>query len=167
MLEIRKATGADADKVLEYCRSIGGESDNLTFGAEGVSVTQEQEEAYLNSMLDSDRQIFLIAIQNGEIAGIGTFSGFPQKRLVHRGEISISVRRALWGNHIGTRLVEELIRFAKDTTKAEIISLEVRSDNERAIALYHKFGFKQIGIFPGFMKIDGKDISFDCMMLYL
>ena len=167
MLEIRKATGADADKVLEYCRSIGGESDNLTFGEEGVNITREQEESYLNSMTDSDRQIFLLAIQNGEIAGIGTFSGFAKNRLAHRGEISISVRKALWGKQIGTGLMEELIRFAKDTAKAEIISLEVRSDNERAIALYHKFGFKRIGTFPGFMKIKGTAVSCDIMALYL
>lgn len=32
---------------------------------------------------------------------------------------------------------------------------------------YEKSGFKRIGTFPGFMKIDGKDISFDIMLLYL
>ena len=43
MIEIRKATASDAENILEYCKIIGGESDNLTFGSEGVSITVEIE----------------------------------------------------------------------------------------------------------------------------
>ena len=50
MLEIRKATAFDAEKILEYCQVIGGESDNLTFGAEGVSITIDREKEYLDSV---------------------------------------------------------------------------------------------------------------------
>ena len=32
MVEIRRATAADAENILEYCKIIGGENDNLTFG---------------------------------------------------------------------------------------------------------------------------------------
>ena len=73
----------------------------------------------------------------------------------------------MWGNHIGTWFMEEIIQFAKETAKVEIISLEVRSDNARAIALYKKFGFEQIGTFEGFMKIDGNDVDCDIMRLHL
>ena len=51
--------------------------------------------------------------------------------------------------------------------KSEIIFLEVRSDNEQAIALYKKFGFEKIGEFKGFFKINGKNIDFHLMNLYL
>ena len=50
--------------------------------------------------------------------------------------------------------METIIDFAKNTAKIEIISLEVRSDNKRAIALYKKFGFETVGTFCGFMKIN-------------
>ena len=43
MLEIRKVTASDAKNILEYCKVIGGESDNLTFGAEGVEPLTEKE----------------------------------------------------------------------------------------------------------------------------
>lgn len=167
MVEIRKATAYDADKILKYCKLIGGESDNLTFGSEGVSITVEQEEAYLENIRNSDKQLYLIAVNNGEIVGAGIFSAYTKPRLAHRGEISISVKKAMWGNHIGTRFMEEIIRFAKYTAKIEIISLEVRSDNERAIALYKKFGFETVGTFEGYMKINGEDIDCDIMHLYL
>ena len=167
MVEIRRATAADAEHILAYCKVIGGESDNLTFGPEGVSFTVEQEQAFLESILHSTNQLYLIAVSDGQVVGTGVYTGYAKPRLAHRGEISLSVKKSMWGNHIGTRFLEEIIRFARETAKAEIISLEVRSDNERAIGLYRKFGFVTIGTFEGFMKIDGRDIASDYMWLRL
>ena len=72
-----------------------------------------------------------------------------------------------WGNGIGSKLMLFVIDFAKDVAHAEIVSLEVRSDNERAIKLYEKYGFEKIGTFKGFFKIDGEKVDFDLMNLYL
>lgn len=63
--------------------------------------------------------------------------------------------------------MQELIDFAKNSAGAEIISLKVKSDNMRAVALYEKFGFETIGRFSGFMKINGEDVSCDIMRLHL
>ena len=167
MVEIRKATAADAKSILEYCKLIGSETDNLTFGAEGVPISLEAEEKYLDSILHSDKQLYLVAVENGEIVGTAVLSSFAKPRLAHKGEISISVRKSMWGRQIGTGLLEAVIRFAKDTANTEILSLEVRSDNERAIRLYRKFGFETVGTFPGFLKVNGKDVSCDIMRLSL
>lgn len=167
MVEIRRATVEDAEKILEYCKIIGGESDNLTFGSEGVSFTVEQEQGFLESILYSDKQVYLIAVKDGEIVGTGNFAAYGKPRLAHRGEINISVKKSMWGNHIGTQLMEKMIQFAKQTAKVEMISLEVRSDNERAIGLYKKFGFETNGTFKGYMKIDGVYVDCDLMQLWL
>lgn len=167
MIEIRKATAADAEKILEYCKTVGSESDNLTFGAEGVCVSVEAERELLDRVFHSEKQLYLVAVKDGEVVGTAGFSGFTRPRLAHRGEINVSVKKSMWGNQIGTRFMEKIIDFAKNTAKAEIISLEVRSDNARAIALYKKFGFETLGIFPGFMKISGEDIGCDIMWLHL
>ena len=167
MIEIRKASAADAEKILEYCRAVGAESDNLTFGAEGVSITLQQERDYLENLSDARRQLYLVAVDQGEIVGTAVFSSFEKARLSHRAEISISVRKAMWGKHIGTRFMEQIIDFAKNTAGTEIISLEVRSDNERAIGLYRRFGFEKVGTFDGYMKINGADVSCDIMRLSL
>ena len=162
-MEIRKATAADAANILEYCKIIGSESDNLTFGPEGVSMTVEQEQEYLRSLEDSTTQLYLIALEDHTVVGTASFSCYTKPRLAHRGEISISVRKSMWGNHIGTRLMEEILRFAKQSAHAEILSLEVRSDNTRAISLYQKFGFETVGTFHGFMKIHGAYV--DCNIM--
>lgn len=167
MVEIRKAVASDAEQILQYCRVVGAESNNLTFGAEGVSITIEKEREYLESILRSDKQLYLVAIDINEIVGTAVFSSFVKARFAHRAEISISVKKSMWGHHIGTRFMECIIDFAKNVAKTEIISLEVRSDNERAIALYKKFGFRKIGTFDGFMKIGGIYVSCDIMALSL
>lgn len=167
MAVIRKAAVSDAENILEYCKAVGAETDNLTFGAEGISLTVEKEREYLKSFTDSDKQLYLVAEENNEIVGTAVFSGFSKARLSHRAEISISVKKAMWGNHIGTRFMERIIDFAKNTAHTEIISLEVRSDNERAISLYRRFGFEKIGTFDGYMKVNGKDVCCDIMRLNL
>ena len=167
MFEIRKATASDAENILEYCKIVGGETDNLTFGSEGISITVAKEQEYLESILHSDKQLYLIAVSNNEVVGTAVFSSYAKPRLAHRGELSISVKKSMWGKRIATQFMDEILYFAKNTAHIEIISLEVRSDNERAIALYKKFGFETVGTFDGFMKINGKDVSCDTMRLRL
>lgn len=166
MLEIQKAQAQDAEELLQFCNIVGQETDNLSFGKEGLSISVEQEKAYLESLSEENKQIFLTAREAGEIVGTATLMGFARPRMAHRGEISICVRKSMWGKEIGTRLMEELISRAKQFSM-EIISLEVKSDNKRAIALYKKFGFETIGTFPGFMKIDGELAAYDMMCLHL
>lgn len=167
MIEIKKATAQDAENILEYCKLVGGETDNLTFGSEGISISLEQEKEYLESILQSNNQLYLVAVKDGEVVGTSNFTTYAKTRLAHRGEIGITVKKSMWGKHIGTRLLEEIIRFVRECTNIEIISLEVRSDNTRAIALYKKFGFDKVGTFKGFMKINGSKIDCDIMQLYV
>ena len=167
MVEIRRATALDAEAILEYCKIVGGESDNLTFGSEGLPTTVEKEREYLENILHSDKQLFLVAVNDNEIVGTANLSNYTRPRLAHRGEIGISVKKSMWGKQIGSRFMEEILCFAKDSANIEIISLEVRSDNKRAIALYKKFGFETIGTFDGFMKINGVNVSCDIMRLKL
>ena len=47
-LTIRPAHSEDAAAILAYLRQIGAESDNLTFGPEGLPITEEQESSGLS-----------------------------------------------------------------------------------------------------------------------
>ena len=62
--------------------------------------------------------------------------------------------------------MEQMLSFAREIG-AEMASLEVRSDNERAKALYRKFGFRSYGTFPKYFKINGQYFDVDCMTLEL
>ena len=164
-VNIRKARPGDAENILELLKIMGGETDNLTFGAAGIPLSVQQEAEYLEGIAESSTDLFLVAEADGELCGTANYSHVKRRRMSHRGEISIALKKSVWGCHLGTCLMQRLLDFAKNNCRAEIISLEVRSDNARAIALYKKFGFETVGTFPGFMKIDGKSVDCDIMCL--
>lgn len=166
-ITIEKAQPADAFDLLEYLKVIGSESDNLTFGPDGLLLTVEEEAEFLASELISQTSTTLVAKKDGKIIGNARFTAELKARTRHRGDIGISVLKSEWGNGLGSRLMEALIDFAKNTAHVEVITLEVNQTNKRAIALYEKFGFKKTGVFEAFTKIDGKYIDFDMMILYL
>lgn len=163
--QIEPARPEDAEALLAYMKQIGGESDNLTFGAEGLPITAEQERVYLQSMLDSEDDTQLIVRQGGAIIADASMQRF-HRRMSHRAEVGISVVKEYWGMGIGSALMEAIISFAKEHGIRQL-NLEVRSDNERAIRLYEKFGFQKLVTFPAFFRIDGRDVDFDLMNLDL
>ncbi len=164
-ITIREALAEDAERVIEYLKTVGGETDNLTFGEEGLSVTVEQEEQFLKNVHDDKTSVMLIACKDGEIIGEGGFSGMP-RRMSHRAELGINVKKKYWNCGIGSKIMEELIKYAKKSG-IEILNLEVRSDNVRAIHLYEKFGFSHIGTSPAYFKIGDDYIDFELMFLDL
>ena len=162
-ITIERATCADAAEILQYLKQIGAETDNLTFGAEGLPFTIESEAAYLRQIENSCDAVMLIAKDNGKIVGDASLSRLP-RRMNHRGDLGVSVLKKCWNRGIGSQLLLEIINFAKQNS-FEVIDLQVRSDNLSAIHLYEKFGFKKIGTHPSFFKIGSEEIAFDYMCL--
>ncbi|MGT2880744.1 GNAT family N-acetyltransferase [Streptococcus equinus] len=109
---------------------------------------------------------FLLAEVNNQIVGTCNYSGFRKKRLAHRAEIGIAVKKSNWNQRIDRKLMTQLIALAKQSD-LKILFLEVRSDNKSAIHLYESLGFQKIGTFKGFMEVDGLLIDFDIMELVM
>lgn len=160
---IERAVCADAGEILDYLRQIGGESDNLTFGAEGLPFTVGEETEYIRRLENSGDEIMLVAKHKGKIVGDASLSRLP-RRMSHRGDFGIAVLKDYWNRGIGGLLLDGIIHFAKENG-FDIIDLQVRSDNAAAIHLYEKFGFQKIGTHPSFFKINGKSVAFDYMCL--
>lgn len=161
--EIVRAQGRDAAALLEYLKIVGGETQNLSFGSEGVPLDLETEREYLDKQSQSKNNFQVIAKVNGEIIGTASLNRKPN-RMSHRAEFGISLKKAWWGCGAASAMTEKILDFARETG-VERINLEVRSDNKRAIAFYKKFGFGKICTFPAFLKIDGKLIDCDLMNL--
>lgn len=164
---ITKAAPEDAEEIIALLDTLGAETDNLSFGAEGLGISVEDERNFLAMREDSTTSVMFVAKKNGRIVGNASFNGLTRDRMKHRGEFAVSVLKCEWGQGIGSMLLEAVIDFAQNTARAEIISLEVRSDNTRAIKLYEKYGFEKIGHFKSFFKINGEYVDFDLMNLYL
>ena len=164
-ITIEKAKPEDAAAILEYLKQVGSETDNLTFGAEGMPFSVEAEEEYIASLEKSDAGTMFLAKDGDLIVGVATLNRQP-RRMSHRGEFGLTVRKAYWGKGIGSRLLQETIAYAKANDYATV-DLEVLSENERAIRVYEKFGFKKIGCHPKHHKVGDKFNAADFMCLEL
>ena len=154
-ITIRRPRADDAPAILEYLRRVGAESGFLSFGAEGPPISETEERAFLASVATARNAIVLLAELNGEIVGNLTFRGGNRARTRHVGEFGISVARRAQGCGVGRRLMELLLEWARDGGVVRKINLVVRTDNDRAIALYESLGFLIEGRRRRDMLIDG------------
>lgn len=162
---IEQAREEDAAALLEYLKVVGGETENLSFGEEGLSTDLAAEQVYLRAQCQSADNVQYLAKVNGEIIGTASLNRKP-RRMRHRGEFGISLKKAWWGCGAGSALTEAVLSFARENG-FEQLNLEVRSDNARAIRLYEKYGFRKLCTFPGFFKVNGACIDVDLMNLEL
>ena len=160
---IRRAEPEDAAAILAYLARVGGESINLTFGAEGPGITEEEEREYLTRVAASDNSLAIVAVLGDEIVGSLTFDGGRRPRLRHGGEFGISVLQAYAGQGLGRALLEHLIAWAERGGVVRKINLKVRADNLPAIRLYERMGFVHEGRTTRDTLIDGR--FSDCLMM--
>lgn len=81
---------------------------------------------------------------------VGQAELYPQKlRRAHVGEIGISVHDGWQGRGIGAHLMGQILGYADNWLGLRRLELHVFADNERAIALYCKFGFEVEARFRG------------------
>lgn len=164
-ITVKKANAIDAAEILEYLKRVGGETDNLTFGREGMPFTAQEEAEYIGGLETSKDSVMLVAKYEGQIVGLASLSRLP-RRMSHRGDLAISVTKSHWNKGVGSELIRRVIDFGRKNA-FEIIELQVRCDNGAAIHLYEKFGFKKVATHPDFFKIENEYIDFDIMRLKL
>ena len=160
----REATSQDAEALLFHQSTVGGETDNLSFDQYTFNISPEKEARFIERFAKSERDVMVVALDGEKIVGNGIIECERAKRYSHRATLSITVIRDYWGQGIGSRLMEMMIDFSKEHN-IEVISLEVRADNLRAIALYEKFGFELIGKYKKFFKINS--IFYDAILMQL
>lgn len=162
-VRIRRAEPDDAAAVLAYLCRVGAESVNLTFGAEGPGISEEEEREYLARVAASDNSLAILALDGDRIVGGLTFDGGRRERLRHQGEFGISLLQAYTGQGLGKALLEYLISWAERGGVVRKINLKVRSDNVAAIRLYERMGWVLEGRTTRDTLIDGQ--FSDCLLM--
>jgi RimJ/RimL family protein N-acetyltransferase len=160
---IRRAEPDDAAALLAYLHRVGGETINLTFGAEGPGISEAEEREYLTQVAASDNSLAILALAGDEIVGALTFDGGRRARLRHAGEFGISLLQAYAGQGLGRVLIEYMIAWAERSGVVRKINLKVRVDNIPAIRLYERLGWVHEGRTTRDTLIDGK--FNDCLLM--
>lgn len=160
---IRLAEESDASSVVDYLNKVGGESDYLYFGANEFDGSVDDERKLISTVRESNNSIFLIAEVEGEIVGMLTFSGGSRPRNRHRGELGMSVVKRCWGMGIGRGLMQTLIDWAEGNPVVHKLNPRVRLDNEPAIKLYTRLGFRQEGVVTRDLLVG--ETLYDCLLM--
>lgn len=102
----------------------------------------------------------LVACVEQEVVGqlgLQTFSSRPRRR--HAGQIGMAVRDDWQGRGVGSALMQAAIDLADKWLNLMRLELEVFVDNEPAIRLYEKFGFKIEGTLVNFAFREGQYVD--------
>ncbi|WP_026695393.1 GNAT family N-acetyltransferase [Peribacillus kribbensis] len=141
---IRKAIESDAEQILEHIKKVLRENSSfMATSLEEFTTTIDQQKEWINAQ--STLGLLLVAEVNGIIIGMLNFRLSPRKKFSHQGMFGMSIQERFTSQGIGGALINELLNWAKEDKRVEKISLEVFSNNERAIHLYTKMGFREEG----------------------
>lgn len=165
---LRNAELTDATALIEYLKVTTSETPFLIREPEEVTLTTEQEEAFIQRCMDDEKGLMLVANMDGEHIGNCSLNGLlPYKRYAHRCDIAIALYQKYCGAGIGELMMNTVLSIAKEIGY-EQAELEVIADNQAAIHLYQKVGFQEYGRFPHNMKYqDGTYADAMWMMKYL
>lgn len=109
------------------------------------NILEEQFDEFWNanvlaSELENPLSDYIVALENGEVVG---YAGLWQP--IDEGHVTnIVTKKDKRGNHIGTKMLEEIINIAKNK-KLKCVTLEVNEHNQTAIKLYQKYNFVEVG----------------------
>jgi len=144
---IREIEVKDAAEMIEYLKTIMGESDFMNSYPEEITMSAEDEAKMIKGFNESDNTLMLVAEIDGRLIANATITRLQKKKMHHRGNVAVSVLKEFWNLGIGKKLLLSLENYAKEVGISQL-ELDYFSGNERGKALYEKIGFIQVGEIP-------------------
>ena len=142
---LRSVRKEDAAAMIEYLRTVSGETVFLLRNADEVSYTIEAEGTLLENKQNAPREIMMVAEVDGAVAGnCGIVTYGDLRRVYHRCGFAIALKKAYWGVGLGTAMMEYALSLAEDMGY-EQAELQVVDGNTRAKHLYEKMRFVEVG----------------------
>jgi len=159
-MHVRTVKEQDAEAFVRLLNRIDGESVFMLYEPGERSVTPEQQRERIAAL--GERSTILVAELEDRLAGyLLAYGGFANRNK-HCAYLVVGVLQAYTGKGVGTRLFEELERWAVDR-RITRLELSVMRHNERAIALYRKMGFEFEGVKRRSLIVNGEWVDEYCM----
>ena len=144
---IRSPKEEDIPGILDYLQRSSGETDYLLrYPEEWSRYTVKGAKERFERINASENGAMLVCLVEGKVAGNCQISWDDLIKTRHRASVAIALLKEYWGQGIGTRLLQELIRIAEENEKLLQIELDFIEGNSRARALYEKMGFRITGV---------------------
>lgn len=142
MPSIRRARPEDAVELAAAERAIARVPGRLASRPDEIG-----DDALRATILEMERRggVFFVAEEAGALVGHAFLEPLSLAATSHVVRLTIAVHEGHQGRGVGRTLMLELLAWARESPHVEKIELQVRSSNERAIALYRSLGFLEEG----------------------
>lgn len=143
---------ADAADLVQYLYDTAADTPFVLRTPEEIRYTVEGEEHFLQNVVDSPDDCMILCEVDGHIAGNCHLSFNRRIKTRHSCSVAIALRKAYWGNGIGTAMFEAMEALARQREGLLQMTLEFIEGNARARGLYEKMGFRIVGMHPDFIR---------------
>ena len=145
---LRSAKPVEAQLLVDYLKTVCGETRFLLCDPDEVKYTAESEVEFINEKNSSEDSMLMLAFVDGEYAGNCSFQPIgSRRRAKHRADIGIAIYQKYTGFGLGRLMLEQLLEKIKELG-FEQAELTVVGGNDRAYHLYESPGFKECGRIP-------------------
>lgn len=150
----RSPRDEDIPATLDYLYQTACETDYLLRCPEECGkYTPEGEKAFFDRINSSDNGAMIMCFVDGKLAGNCEITWSKGLKTRHRASVAIALRKDFWGLGIGTRLLAELEKIAREQEEILQLELDFIEGNARARALYEKTGFRITGVKPDAIRL--------------
>lgn len=156
-IQVRLTTIKDAQVIYDLLFQSSDETNFLAVDSKERLEEGFSKEKIENLLSNNSDRIFICFLEN-ILAGMLGIHFMQRKKFKHRASIGINVLKKHWGLGVGKALLSKAIEYFNSNKELTKLELEVRSDNNRAIKLYKKFGFKIKGEIAQYFHVN--DISY-------
>ena len=147
----------DAADLVQYLYDTAADTPFVLRTPDEISMTVEKEIGFLRWVTESPDDCMILCEVDGHIAGNCHLSFRTKKKVRHRCDVAIALRKVYWGLGIGTAMFGAMEALARQREGVTHMELEFIEGNSRARGLYEKMGFRIVGMHPDAIRQeDGK-----------
>jgi RimJ/RimL family protein N-acetyltransferase len=164
-ITLRGPRAEDAETMIDYLKTVCGETPYLCQYGDEVQLTLEDELKFIESRNKSETGYLIMVFEDGEYAGNVHFERKGiSRRAAHRASIGIAFFQKNTGHGLGRFVLNRLLELIKEKgyEQAELTVLE---GNDRAKHLYESLGFVETGRIKNANKYDDGTYRDDILMV--
>ncbi|MEI5909295.1 GNAT family N-acetyltransferase [Bacillus spongiae] len=165
---IRLATEFDAATIIDIKKEIILSETTTKFFISSPNKIPDNVNKEKEKIQKSNEKgnLYIVFEKDGKVVGFLVFYRYDMDRLKHAGSLGMGIREEYCNQGIGTKLLEFLIKWAKNQKDLEKICLGVVSVNDRAIKVYKRMGFVEEGRQRKQIKYEDGSYGDDILMAY-
>lgn len=152
---IRSAEISDAERLLATIKEYISDSEYIPKRSDEIKITIQQEEEWINSFIQKENSLLLVAEFENQIIGNLDITGNSRIIMQHTGVIGMGMLTEWRNSGLGTELLKCSIEWAKQNPILELLWLQVYTENVLGMNLYKKMNFVENGIIKNFFKHNG------------